>query len=457
MQRLSSALPRGGTLSVDQWRRRQRILVIALALHVPVLAVVGLVGGSDPVHVALELLGVVAAVVLATRSSLSPRLREGIVAVALLGCSAILIHMLGGMTEGHFHFFVVLPLVALYQRWTPLLLAIGFVVIHHVGMALVAPELLYNTDIAQQNPMTFVFVHAAFVLLALAVLVAFWKAAEDAVLATERANQARAAAAQRDLAGRKAVQQRTSEQVADLLSATQTADGHMRQIADIVHALQERSGNVTTEAEASAQVADGSTSTAENGARIAEQLLRSTDEIGRIVGFIEDVADRTNLLALNATIEAARAGEAGAGFRVVATEVKELARQTEQATTDIGQRIDRLTQDSTQAAEVLEELRTVLADIAERQHRIGAVAGDQAEATGRMLRDVEAAGASTTAITSGIGALGRTVGVQDADQGERPDDTTMGPDGASTPAEPEPSASDEPSDPAGSRLAGAAL
>lgn len=457
MRRLISALPRGGTLLDDQWQRRQRILAIALALHVPVLAVVGLVGGSDPAQVVFELLGVVAAIVLASRSSLSPRLREVIVALALLGCSAILIHMLGGMTEGHFHFFVVLPLVALYQRWAPLLVAIGFVVVHHVGMALTAPELLYNTAIAQARPMTFVFVHAAFVLLALAVLVAFWKAAEDAVLATERANQARAATAQRDLAAREAVQQRTSEQVTDLLSATETADAHMRQIAELVHTLQERSGNVTAEADASANVADNSTSTAEDGARIAEQLLDSTGEIGRIVGFIEDVADRTNLLALNATIEAARAGEAGAGFRVVATEVKELARQTEQATTDIGQRIDRLTQDSTQAAEVLEELRTVLADIAERQHRIGAVAGDQAEATSRMLHDVEAAGASTTAITSGIGDLSRTVGIQDADAGEGAIDATAASDDESTPTDPVAGAVEAPSDPAGSRLAGAAL
>jgi hemerythrin-like metal-binding protein len=106
---------------------------------------------------------------------------------------------------------------------------------------------------------------------------------------------------------------------------------------------------------------------------------------------ITEISEQTNLLALNATIEAARAGEAGKGFAVVANEIKELARQTAQATQDIKDKVKGIQDSTTGTSLEIVEISKVIHHVNDIVTSIASSVDEQARATAEIAGNVSQA------------------------------------------------------------------
>ncbi|MBN2280830.1 MAG: methyl-accepting chemotaxis protein [Candidatus Marinimicrobia bacterium] len=101
------------------------------------------------------------------------------------------------------------------------------------------------------------------------------------------------------------------------------------------------------------------------------ELAKAAKEMVKVTDTIAEISDQTNLLALNATIEAARAGDMGKGFAVVANEIKELARQTAEATEEIASQLHGVETTSQQTAKEITNITNIINEI---DNVVGAIA-----------------------------------------------------------------------------------
>ena len=152
-----------------------------------------------------------------------------------------------------------------------------------------------------------------------------------------------------------------------------------------------------------AQIASEATAESKKAQDVMSRLGRSADRIGEVVGVIRGIADQTNLLALNASIEAASAGEAGKGFAVVAHEVKELARQSAQATEQIAKQVREIQESTDIAVSAIEQVTRIVEEVSDISSAITSTVQDQSVTTGNIAATVTGVSESTKQMALNVG------------------------------------------------------
>ena len=192
-----------------------------------------------------------------------------------------------------------------------------------------------------------------------------------------------------------------SEQAAGNVNVVATAVEEMTSAVKAIAASTDKANQITTEAVGYAQGASNKVNTLGQAAR----------EISKVTEVITEISEQTNLLALNATIEAARAGEAGKGFAVVANEIKELAKQTAEATGEIKSKIESIQNSTDDTITEINQITDVINSVNEIVSTIATAVEEQSATTADIAANV-------TEAAHGIAEVSENVAQSSAVSGE---------------------------------------
>lgn len=133
-----------------------------------------------------------------------------------------------------------------------------------------------------------------------------------------------------------------------------------------------------------------------------DELGFAASEISKVTGVITEISEQTNLLALNATIEAARAGEAGKGFAVVANEIKELAKQTAEATGEIRGKIEHIQSSTNVTVSEIKQVVEIIGEINEIVSTIASAVEEQSVTTREITTNINQAASGISEVNENV-------------------------------------------------------
>ncbi|TIC86410.1 methyl-accepting chemotaxis protein [Nocardioides sp. GY 10127] len=228
--------------------------------------------------------------------------------------------------------------------------------------------------------------------------------------ADERAAEERARGVAEELAAREALQARIQQEALSLATAAATVSDQSGVASASVNELSAAIAELSRTAQTTGAIGDQVAEMAREAGSVMEALAGSSRAVVTASSVISTIADQTNLLALNATIEAARAGAAGAGFAVVAGEVKDLARQTGenaesisstigQVETDMGNAVQHVSRIGGEIDELQRQVATLAAAIEEQSAVVAQITGTVA-ATANEARGIADGAATLQGIAS---------------------------------------------------------
>jgi len=161
-------------------------------------------------------------------------------------------------------------------------------------------------------------------------------------------------------------------------------------------------GNIAKNTEKASHITQEAVDEANEASEAVNALGKAAQQIGAVTETITEISEQTNLLALNATIEAARAGDAGKGFAVVANEIKELARQTAEATGEIKRRIESIQSSTEGTVTQISQISKVVHEVNKIVSGIAMAVEEQTVTTNEISENVRQASQGIAEVTENV-------------------------------------------------------
>ncbi|WP_049984782.1 methyl-accepting chemotaxis protein [Halobellus rufus] len=365
--------PSGDTIPDDRWRKRHRNILLGILAHIPLLFLLGIYEGTEsftgaqipelPLSAVVTRVGVVAAVgLLAAWPRFSRRVRSSLATAALAMSSAVLVYFSGGYIEAHFHFFVVMGIVAVYEDWVPFLVGIVFVAVQHGLFGLLMPEMVYNHNAAVTNPFVWAGIHAVFVLMLATALMTNW-------YSIERSRE-------------EARKQLAETEEAEAMKAE--AEAREREVAQLNEHLETKANRYSA---AMAQAADGDLTVRLDPESESEAMTEIAAAYNEMIGEMESAVRDIQSFTREVT-EASEEADAGAGeVRRASEEVSEAIQEISGGTDEQREMLEEVYGKMTDLSATIEEVASSAETVAQTSHETARVAAEGEETAESAIAD----------------------------------------------------------------------
>ncbi|MFC6755939.1 MULTISPECIES: methyl-accepting chemotaxis protein [Haloarcula] len=389
-------VPSGDTIPDETWRSRHRKILLWLFAHLPLLLALGLYEGAETLvtgatipatpleRIALNLGLITVLGLLALSPRFSRRARTALASAGVTVSSTTLVFFSGGYIEAHFHFFLALVILAVYEDWLPF--GVGFVgvAISHVVFGLIDASRVYNHAAAMENPMVWGVIHALFVVGIAVGLMAQWYSTERS---REQVSQqlAEVDTKRAEIDDLEAQQGALEEAKAAAETAQTEAEAKQRQVRELNERLE---ATADAYSESIARAADGDLTVrldtsvdSEAMGQVAESFNQMANETEAAMAEIQAFASEVTEASEEADIGISEVADASEG-------VSESTQRIAEGADEQQEKLDTVTGEMTDLSATVEEVAASAESVAQTSGETAQVAESSEQTAQRTADDV---------------------------------------------------------------------